>query len=100
MGWSWVRVSRGTSPKLKQCTGSDQSAAKFKECIETVVRARSGDVDDVRFTPNGKWAWAHVEWNDSAHKAAIVLDLHADRVRDDDYLMSAEQLDALITELG
>lgn len=92
MPWSWVRVSTRTSPKLQQCMGSDKSAGKFVECVESIVAHRNGTVDDVEFEPNGRWARVHFEWTRPQDRLAILLDLEAEEVHD---LLSAEELDEL-----
>jgi hypothetical protein len=97
MAWSWVRVSTGTSPKLRDCMGDDTSAGKFEECVRTIVASHNGTVDDVKFEPNGKWARVRFEWEDPQDRYAILFDLQAEETED---LLSADEMDALRQRLG
>ena len=83
MGWSWVRVSTGTSPKLQECTAGDSSATRFEECVKEIVGANDGDVDDVivKFELNGKQARVGFAWEDPRVKHAVVYDLEGHEVR-------------------
>lgn len=92
MPWSWARVSTGTSPKLRICMDGDTSAAKAERCIKMIVEAREGEVVDVKFEPNGRWARVNFYWKDPRVKHGIVLDLQAEQVLD---VISAEEMDAL-----
>jgi len=98
MGWSWVRVSTGSSPKLRDCTDGDPSASKFEECVGTIVAQAGGDTGAgrliVQFEPNGKWARVGFWWDDADVKYAIVYDLEACEVLD---LLSAGELDGIRT---
>ena len=93
MPWSWARVSTGTSPKLQNCMGGDTSAANAEQCIRTIVEARGGRIEDVKFEPNGRWARVYFYWEDPHVKHAIVLDLQAQQVLD---VISGDEMDSLI----
>ena len=92
MPWSWARVSTGTSPKLRDCMDGNTSARKAEECIRKIVEDRGGEVADVKFEPNGRWARVNFYWEDPPVKHGIVLDLQAQQVLD---VISAEEMDAL-----
>ena len=94
MAWSWVRVSAATSPKLRECMDrrNDTSAAGFVACVESIVASRNGEVDDVKFEPNGKWARVRFTYSRPEDRLAILLDLEAEEVYD---LLSAEEMDEL-----
>jgi len=95
MAWSWVRVSTGTSPKMKECMeGGDQSARQAEACIRQIVESRNGRVDSVRFEPNGKRAKVRFWWNTYEEKQEIIFDLQGEDVHDDD-LLSAADMDEL-----
>ncbi|HET9508707.1 MAG TPA: hypothetical protein VFO81_12220 [Gaiellaceae bacterium] len=98
MGWSWVRVSTGTSPKLRDCTDGDPSASRFEDCVGTIVAAAGGDTDSgnliVKFEPNGRWARVGFKWDDVDVKYAVVYDLEGREVLD---LLSAGELDGIRT---
>ena len=70
----------------------DGSAATFEACVRRIVEARSGEVDDVKFEPNGRWARVRFTWRSYDDKLAILLDLEADQEHD---LLSAEEMDDL-----
>jgi hypothetical protein len=92
MPWSWVRVSTKTSPKLRNCVGSDKSAGKARECVTDIVTAAGGEVGELKFEANGKWARLLFEWEDVEVKRDVVFDLQADHVVD---LISDEERDEL-----
>jgi hypothetical protein len=92
MPWSWVRVSTGTSPKLRQCTAGDPSARKFEECARALVERAGGDVVDVKFEPNGRFARVYFYWEDFRVKSAVVYDLQG---REGVDVVSADELDGL-----
>ena len=98
MGWSWVRVPTGSSPKLRDCTDGDPSASRFEECVATIVAGASGESDAdklmVKFEPNGKWARVGFSWDDPRVKYAVVYDLEGREVLD---LLSAGELDGIRT---
>ena len=98
MGWSWVRVPRGSSPKLRDCTDGDPSASRLEECVREIVDEARGDseVDEVivKFEPNGTWARVGFSWVDEQVKEALLQDLEADQVVD---LLSADELDGIRT---
>jgi hypothetical protein len=88
MPWSWVRVSTRTSPKLQSCKGGDNSSAKVKQCISTIVTAaggalqHGGEVGEVRFEGNGRYARLRFFWADHVIKRDVIYDLQADEVVD------------------
>ena len=94
MGWSWVRVPTGSSPRLRDCTAGDPSAPRFEECVRTIVDEEGGRVDVLRFEPNGKWARVGFSWDDPRVKYAVVYDLEGREVLD---LLSAGELDGIRT---
>ena len=94
MGWSWVRVSTGSSPKLRDCTDGDPSASKFEECVETIVAEAGGQVRVVKFEPNGKWARVGFSWVDPRAKYTVIYDLEGREVLD---LLDADELDGIRT---
>jgi hypothetical protein len=96
MGWSWVRVSTGTSPKLVGCMEEKPSVAAvdFEECIGRIVAEAGGEVRVVKFEPSGKWARVGFSWDDPGEKYAVVYDLEAREVLD---LLDADELDGIRT---
>ena len=98
MGWSWVRVSTGTSQKLRDCMEGKASAvewaAEFENCVGTIVGGSGGENVIVRFEPNGRWARVGFDWNDAQVKNAVVYDLEGREVLD---LLSARELDGVRT---
>ena len=100
MAWSWVRVSTGTSPKLKECMerAGDQSARQAEACIREIVGNRNGRVDSVRFEPNGKRAKVRFWWDTYEQKQQILFDLQGEDAHDDD-LLSAAEMDELRARL-
>ena len=92
MPWSWVRVSRATSPKLRDCTAGDPSAVRFEDCVRKIIAADGGDTNDVEFEPNGRWARVHFYWETPDVKNAVVYDLQAQEVID---LISAGEIESL-----
>ena len=65
---------------------------KAEQCIRKIVEDRGGEVADVKFEPNGRWARVNFYWEDPRVKHGIVLDLQAQQVLD---VISAEEMDAL-----
>ena len=92
MPWSWARVSTGTSPKLQNCMAATRRPRK-PSSIRTIVEARGGRIEDVKFEPNGRWARVYFYWEDPHTKHAIVLDLQAQQVLD---VISGDEMDSLI----
>ena len=82
MPWSWVRVSTKTSPKLRNCVGSDKSAGKARECVTEIVRDAGGEVGLLDFEVNGKWARLRFRWDNVEVKRNVIYDLQADHVVD------------------
>lgn len=96
MGWSWVRVSTGTSPKLRECIAEDPSATRFEECVRSIIEADGGDVDEVvvKFELDGKRARVGFSWEDPSVKHAVVYDLGGREVLD---LLSAREIEGIRT---
>jgi hypothetical protein len=98
MGFSWVRVSTGTSPKLRDCTRDDLSASTFEQCVGTIVAAAGGRTEVgnlmVKFEPSGRWARVGFSWDEAHVRDAVVYDLEGREVLD---LLSADELDAVRT---
>jgi len=79
--------------------GTDTSARKAEECIGDLVSSHNGEVDWVRFEPNGRRARVRFWWNTVDEKQAIIFDLQAEDVHDDD-LLSADEMDELRQRLS
>jgi hypothetical protein len=92
MAWSWVRVKTGTSPKLRDCMGGDTSAGKVEGCVRKIVADRHGEVAEVRFEPNGRWARVLFSWESPSDRLAIIFDLQAEDVQD---LLSSDEMEEL-----
>jgi hypothetical protein len=90
MPFSWIRVSRQTSPKLHNCMGSDTSRTKFEECIDRIVRDDGGGVEAIYFELNGRWARVHFRWDTVEQRNQIIYDLEGDDAID---LLSSEEAD-------
>jgi hypothetical protein len=97
MPFSWMRVSSGTSRRIKDCMGSDHSKARFEKCVGDIVEQEGGRVEGVWFELNGKFAHVHVYWETQEQKANIVFDLEADQVTD---LLSVEEADHIAGRRG
>jgi len=82
MAWSWVRVSTRTSPKLRDCLGEDTSSGKIRDCVEAIVAAAGGRMDDLTFEVNGRFARMKFFWENVQVKHAVIFDLEADHVVD------------------
>ena len=98
MGWSWVRVSTGTSPKLRDCMEEKESAVDsavdFEDCIGRIVGEAGGQVGVVKFEPSGKWARVGFSWDEAHVKYAVIYDLEGREVLD---LLDADELDSIRT---
>ena len=96
MGWSWVRVATGSSPRLRDCTDGDPSASVFEGCVRTIVDEAGGEIAAdkliVNFEPSGKWARVGFRWTDAHVKNAVVYHLEGHEVLD---LLDAGELDEL-----
>jgi hypothetical protein len=79
--------------------GTDTSARKAEGCIGDLVSSHNGEVDWVRFEPNGRRARVRFWWNTQEEKRAIIFDLQAEDVHDDD-LLSADEMDELRERLS
>lgn len=97
MPFSWMRVSNGTSRRIKDCMGDDHSKGRFQKCVEDIVDEDGGRVDGVWFELNGKFAHVHVYWETQDQKANIIFDLEADQVVD---LLSVEEAEDIARERG
>jgi hypothetical protein len=82
MPFSWFRIPRETSEKLKQCRGTDLSDAKFEQCVTQIVASHDGRVDRFRHVGQGRFSVAHIDWPDENAKRAITRDLDATEVDD------------------
>jgi hypothetical protein len=82
MPWSWVRVSTGTSPKLKRCIGTDTSSGKARDCVTDIVTGAGGEVGELHFEANGKWARLRFKWANVHIKRDVIYDLQAEDVID------------------
>jgi hypothetical protein len=82
MPWSWVRVSTRTSPKLRDCTGSDDSAARVRQCVTDIVEAAGAEFGRLDFESNGRWARLRFRWDDHVTKRNVMYDLQADNLVD------------------
>jgi hypothetical protein len=72
--------------------GDDGSASKFESCVTEIVSADGGEVEEVKYELNGKWARVRFHWDDAGVKQAVIYDLRADEVVD---LISGEERDEL-----
>jgi hypothetical protein len=94
MGWSWVRVSTGTSPKLRECIAGDPSATRFEECVRSIVEAAGGDVEIVKFDLDGRLARVGFAWENERVKNDAVYDLGGRQVHD---FLDADELESIRT---
>ena len=94
MGWSWVRVSTGTSPKLRECIADDPSATRFEECVRSIVEAGGGDVEIVKFDLDGRRARVGFAWEDERVRNDVVYDLAGHQVLD---FLDADELERIRT---
>jgi hypothetical protein len=96
MGWSWVRVSTGTSPKLRECIADDPSATRFEECVRSIVEAGGGDADEVmvKFDLDGRRARVGFAWEHERVKNAVVYDLGGRQVHD---FLDADEIEGFRT---
>jgi hypothetical protein len=85
MPHSWIRISRGTSPKLRECMSSDTSRAKFQDCVTRIVVENGGRVETFLFEESGRWARARVFWDRPEQKQQIIDDLEAEELLDPPY---------------
>ena len=92
MPFSWVRISSGTSPKIRECTGNDTSKRKFEECVRSIVADDGGRVEELWFEQNGRYARVRFHWETQDDKTRILFDLEGDEVID---LMSPQEVDEL-----
>jgi hypothetical protein len=82
MPWSWIRVSRGTSRKLRDCTAGDTSAERFAACAQEIAETDGAKDVTVAFEPDGRHARVHFYWDNPDVKFAVVFDLEGDQVVD------------------
>lgn len=92
MPWSWVRVSRATSLKLRKCTGDDTSAPRFEACARRIAEAAGAEAVDVKFSPDGTFALVYFYWDDPQVKYAVVFDLQGEDALD---LLGVEDMQRL-----
>jgi hypothetical protein len=90
MPFSWIRVSRQTSPKLRDCMGDDTSRTRFEQCVNSIVDEDGGGVEAIYFELNGRWARVHVRWQTIDQRNQIIYDLQGDDAID---LLSSEEAD-------
>jgi hypothetical protein len=90
--FSWLRIPSNTSNKLKHCVDGDPSKVKFANCLKKIVKDSGGDVDQVLFEMNGKWAHAHIKYDTDDQLRNIVFDTGADTAVE---LLTAEEIDQL-----
>jgi hypothetical protein len=84
MPLSWFRIPRDTSDKLKRCRGNDKSDATFERCVNEIVASHRGRVAAFRHVGQGKFSQARIEWQNDREKEAIVADLEATEIPDDE----------------
>jgi hypothetical protein len=92
-----MRVSNGTSRRVKDCMGDDHSKARFQKCVEDIVDEDGGKVEQVWFELNGLYAHVHVSWETQEQKANIVFDLEADQVVD---LLTVDEAEHIARKRG
>ena len=90
MPFSWVKVSSGSSRKIRQCAGDDRSKRKFESCVRALVEKRGGRVESLYFEQNGKFAHVHLCYDDDKQRSNIIFDLEGEDVID---LVTAEEID-------
>lgn len=95
MPFSWVRVSGGTSPKVKRCMDKDRSRKKFAECVRSIIEEDGGRLDALWFEDNGKFARVSFYWETQEQKTHIVFDLEGEQALD---LLTPEEVDDLVRE--
>ena len=78
MAWSWVRVSTKTSPKLARCLDGDTSSGKVRECVADIVTSAHGELGDLNFEANGRWAKVKFWWKDADVRRDVIYDLQAE----------------------
>jgi hypothetical protein len=93
MPMSWVKAQTATSSRLRACMGDDRSKQRFEECVTSVVASSGGEVRDVWFEQNTKWAHIRFYWDTIEQKRAIVYDLEGEDLGD---LLTAVEADELI----
>lgn len=92
MPWSWIRVSRKTSVKLRDCIAGDTSASAFEACVRKIAEGDGATSVDVKFEASGLFARVSFYWNDPHVKYAVVYDLEGEQVTD---LLGTEDIDRL-----
>jgi hypothetical protein len=90
MPFSWVKVSVGTSHKIRRCTDGNPSRRRFEECVRAIIEAEGGRVDSVLFELNGKFAHVHLYYENDQQRANIFFDIEAEDVVD---LVTAAEID-------
>lgn len=97
MPWSWIRVSRGTSDKVRKLTAGDSSAAHFESSVKRLAEGAGAQDVDVKFEPDGLASRVLFRWDDAQVKYAVVFDLHGEEVVD---LLSAEEMESVAAGRG
>lgn len=82
MPFSWFRIPRETSEKLKQCRGDDLSDARFEQCVQQIAASHGGRADEFRHVGQGRFSLAHIDCPDATAKREIMRDLDATEVGD------------------
>ena len=82
MAWSWVRVSTKTSPKLANCLGGDTSSGRVRECVTGIVTEAGGEVGDIHFEGNGRWARVRFRSDSAEVRRNVIYDLQGEEVVD------------------
>jgi hypothetical protein len=82
MPWSWMRVSLGTSPKLRDCVGDDKTPRRYDDCIHRIAEADGAQYVDVKFDPSGRYAHITFYWENPSVKFAVIYDLEGDQAID------------------
>ena len=84
MPLSWFRIPRDTSDKLKRCRGDDMSDGTFERCVNEIVANHRGRVATFRHVGQGRFSQARIEWQNEQDKQAMVTDLDATEIPDDE----------------
>jgi len=91
MPFSWVLIPSNTSRKIRARAGDDRTKVRFKELVEEIAENAGGSAREIYFELSGKFAHAHIYWDEPEQKQRIVFDLEAEEVVD---LYSAGEIDA------
>jgi len=82
MPLSWIRVPRGTSPRLRACLGDENSDQNFERCVHEIVTSHQSRV--LKFHHPGHGRFSHVRFDapDDVSKGALMADLEAEEIED------------------